>query len=217
MSTSYLTKIEIDHETAFKAGLRDSYSWHQSIWKAFPGKDGQNRSFLTRLDEIDGGLRLLLLSTEAPMRPDWCPDDCWNTKTIPEAFWNHPAYRFSLVANPTKKVRSDSRGNLLKNSRRVPILYREDRVEGEKNQPGLLSWLARKGEQHGFSIVPEQVKTIPRPRQPFIKKGAAGIHAATEFAGVLTVTDPEAFRKAALNGIGPAKAFGFGMLCLSPH
>jgi CRISPR system Cascade subunit CasE len=203
MSASYLTKIEIDHETAFKAGLRDSYSWHQKIWEAFPERGGQTRNFLTRLDEIEGGLRLLILSPSAPLRPDWCPEASWHSKAVDESFFTHSTYRFSLVANPTKKVKSEKNA---KNGRRIPLVKRED----------LLSWLQRKGEQHGFTFNLESTRTAPRPRQSFIKKGSAGLHSATEFSGVLTVTQPESFRHATLQGIGSAKAFGFGMLCLVP-
>ncbi len=213
MSTPHLTKLEVDHETAYKAGLRDSYSWHQKIWQAFPGRDGEDRFFLTRLDEIDGGLRLLVLSPEAPVRPDWCPEPCWHSKPISESFFKHSTYRFSLVANPTRKVKTEKNP---KNGRRVPLVSREDKVVDGKTVPGLLSWLARKGEQHGFTFDPDRTKTAPRPRQLFIKKGAAGTHTATEFSGILTVTDPEKFHHAARNGVGSAKAFGFGMLCLSP-
>jgi CRISPR system Cascade subunit CasE len=203
MNKPYLTKIEIDHETAYKAGLRDSYSWHQQIWKGFPDKDRQPRDFLTRLDETDQGLRLLLLSPTPPTRPDWCPEPCWHSKLISESFFEHSTYRFSLVANPTRKVKSERNP---KNGRRVPLVQREE----------LLGWLTRKGEQHGFTLDPEQTKTTPRPRQPFLKKGASGTHTATEFSGIVTVTNPPLFREAALHGIGSAKAFGFGMLCLAP-
>ena len=203
---SYLAKIEIDHETAYKAGLRDSYAWHQKSWLAFPGRDGEGRDFLTRLDEIDGGFRLLLLSATSPIRPEWCPEPSWECKEIAAAFFSHATYRFSLMANPTKKVRSAADGRLLKNSRRVALSKRED----------LLDWLRRKGEAGGFTFEAEKTRTIPRPRQAFLKKGQAGLHTATEFVGLLTVTDAAAFQKAATQGIGPAKAFGFGMLCLSP-
>jgi CRISPR system Cascade subunit CasE len=203
MSTYFLTKIEIDHEMAFKSGLRDSYDWHQKIWLAFPNRNNENRDFLTRLDEIEGGLRLLVLSPSIPQRPDWCPDACLRYKALDESFFTHSTYRFSLVANPTKKVKSEKN---TKNGRRVPLVKRED----------LLNWLQRKGEQHGFSFDPETTRTTPRPRQSFIKKGTAGLHAALEFSGNLTVTNSEAFRHAALHGIGSAKAFGFGMLCLVP-
>jgi CRISPR system Cascade subunit CasE len=203
---SYLAKIEIDHETAYKAGLRDSYAWHQKSWLAFPGRDGEERDFLTRLDEIDEGFRLLLLSATSPTRPAWCPESSWECKEIAPAFFSHATYRFSLMANPTKKVRSAPDGRLLKNSRRIALSKRED----------LLDWLRRKGEAGGFTFEAEKTRTIPRPRQAFLKKGQAGLHTATEFVGLLTVMDASAFQKAATLGIGPAKAFGFGMLCLSP-
>lgn len=203
---SYLAKIEIAHETAYKAGLRDSYTWHQKSWLSFPGRDGEGRDFLTRLDEIDGGFRLLLLSAISPIRPTWCPEPSWECKEITPAFFTHATYRFSLMANPTKKVRSAPDGRLLKNSRRVALSKREE----------LLDWLRRKGEAGGFTFEAEKTRTIPRPRQAFLKKGQAGLHTATEFVGLLTVTDGVAFQKTATQGIGPAKAFGFGMLCLSP-
>jgi len=203
---SYLAKIEIDHETAYKAGLRDSYAWHQKSWLAFPARGGERRDFLTRLDEIDGGFRLLLLSATSPIRPTWCPEPSWECKEIAPVFFTHATYRFSLMANPTKKVRSAPDGRLLKNSRRVALSKREE----------LLDWLRRKGEAEGFTFDAEKTRTIPRPRQAFLKKGQAGLHTATEFVGLLTVTDGVTFQKAATQGIGPAKAFGFGMLCLSP-
>jgi len=206
MKSLFLTKIEIDHETAYKAGLRDSYAWHQKTWQAFPGRDGEPRDFLTRLDETDGGFRLLIMSAGEPVRPDWCPECAWQSKSVPDSFFAHGTYRFSLLANPTKKVRSDKSGQLLKNSRRMPLSRRED----------LLDWLRRKSETAGFTFGFEKTRTVPRPRQTFIKKGEAGVHSATEFVGVLEVTDPEAFQRSAVCGIGPAKAFGFGMLCLSP-
>ena len=110
------------------------------------------------------------------------------------------------MANPTKKVGSAPDGRVLKNSRRVALTKRED----------LLNWLRRKGEAGGFTFEAEKTRTVPRPRQAFLKKGQAGLHTSTEFVGLLTVTDAAAFQKAATQGIGPAKAFGFGMLCLSP-
>lgn len=213
MSAAFLTKVEIDHETAYKAGLRDSYAWHQRVWEMFPGRDGEARNFVTRLDGTDGGFRLLVVSAAAPSRPDWCPEPAWHTKPLPESFFEHEKFRFSLIANPTRKVKSAANS---KNGRRVPIAHREDREVDGKVQSGLLSWLRRKGGQHGFSFDDSQLRTIPRPRQWFLKKGSAGVHTATEFVGTLTVTEPDKFRAAATSGIGSAKAFGFGMLCLSP-
>jgi CRISPR system Cascade subunit CasE len=206
MSHHFLTKIEINFETAHKTGLYDSYDWHQKVWEAFPNRDGEARDFLTRLDEVDAGFRLLLLSPIPPVRPSWCPESAWQSKEFQESFFNHRYYQFSLLANPTKKVKSSPSGVLLKNSRRVSLHKRED----------LLMWVLRKAEQNGFRIDPEQIQMVPRPRQSFVKKGVLGCHSATEFVGRLEAVDFEKFKKAATDGIGSAKAFGFGMLCLSP-
>lgn len=209
----HLTKIEIDYETAHKAGLRDSYAWHQWAWQAFPGRPEDDRDFLTRLDDLGDGFRFLIQSTDTPQRPGTCPEDAWRSKPVPEAFFQHPSYRFSLLANPTKKLAAprDAEGRR-RNAKRVAISNRED----------LLAWIARKGGQHGFLAEPSSLQTNPRPRQVFVKKSAAdsrlhaGLHTATEFRGILKITDPAEFLKAVHSGVGSAKAFGFGMLCLSP-
>lgn len=208
-----LTQAKIPYDIAARewkdGGFRDSYAWHKRIWEAFPGQPEAERHFLTRLDDTGHGFRLLILSKDPPTRPDWCPstDEAWQSRPIDEAFFQHEAYRFSLLANPTKKlVVRHPDGSRKKNGQRVPLGKRED----------LIDWIQRKGEQHGFTVDTDTLKTAPRPRQQFLKKGKSGTHTATEFTGTLKVTDPIAFEQAAKQGIGSAKAFGFGMLCLVP-
>lgn len=209
----HLTRIEIDYETAHKAGLRDAYAWHQWAWQAFPDRPEDSRDFLTRLDDTGDGFRFLIQSATAPQRPGTCPFDAWQTKGIPEDFFGHDAYRFSLLANPTRKLAAprDAEGKR-RSAKRIPVSTRED----------LIAWIERKGLQHGFRIDAANLQTIPRPRQVFVKKSNAdsqrhaGLHSATEFIGVLKITHPALFIHATQSGIGSAKAFGFGMLCLSP-
>lgn len=206
----HLTQARIPYDIVARpwkdGGFRDSYAWHKRVWECFPDRPDASRDFLTRLDDTGGGFRLLILSASAPTKPDWCPDAGWETKAVGESFLNPEVFRFSLLANPTKKVTSNAKGERLKNSRRVPLSKRED----------LLTWLERKAVQHGFCVTPIEIRTIPRPRQSFLKGGKAGLHTATEFTGVLKVSDRDLFRAAFATGIGSAKAFGFGMLCLSP-
>ena len=207
----HLTQALVPYEIAARwrkdGGFTDSYAWHKRAWDCFPGQPDSARDFLTRLDDTGNGFRLLILSATGPAKPDWCPDHAWKSKAVGENFLTHPRYRFSLLANPTRKLAAprDAEGKR-RNAKRVPISKREN----------LLAWLERKATQHGFSITPEEIRTIPQPRQSFVKAGQAGLHTATEFTGVLTVTDPALLRQAFANGIGSAKAFGFGMLCLSP-
>jgi CRISPR system Cascade subunit CasE len=213
---TYLTQIRVPYELAVRQlRIRDTYDWHQRVWQAFGGRDGAPREFLTRVDQIDDVYRLLVVSQSQPSKPDWCPTDCFQTKPMPDAFFTHTGYRFSLLANPTKKIvdpskakviRPDGRLERNKNSKRVPLIRRED----------LLAWLGRKAEAGGFAVQLDAVRTIPRGREYFFKPGARGVHYATEFQGALQVTDAARFRETFARGIGSAKAFGFGLLVLAP-
>ena len=206
---SYLTQILVPYETAVRhLKIRDSYDWHQRVWEAFRGRDGEKRDFLTRVDEVDEAYRILVVSPSAPTKPDWCPTDCFKTKAIPEDFFSAGSFRFSLLANPTKKlVVRNEEGERKKNGKRIALTKRED----------LLAWMQRKAEAGGFTIGDvETLRTIPKPRSYFQKAGMSGVHYAVEFQGVLTVTDSALFRNTFTNGIGSAKAFGFGLLALAP-
>lgn len=206
---TYLTQVLIDPDTArqLKLWKWDSYAWHQAVWKAFPGRDGKQRDFLTRLDERAGSVRLLIVSPEIPSRPDWCPVGCWQTKPIPETYFGKRRYAFQLRANPTKKVtKLGPDGQPMKNSVRAPLRQREE----------LVDWMKRKAEQGGFEVAVDKLRTIPHGPERFQKNGQTGTHTAVEFQGVLMVTDPGKFHKTFTRGIGSAKAFGFGLLVIAP-
>ena len=208
-ATLHLTQILVSYEDAVRLlRIRDNYDWHQRVWQAFGGRDGQTRDFLIRVDRKEEAYRVIILSTSVPSKPDWCPTDCFGTKVIPDDFFAHPRYRFSLLANPTKKLRVDNtNGSRKKNGRRVPLTQRVD----------LIAWLERKAATGGFAINPDSLRTIPRGREYFHKDGAThGTHTAVEFQGELMVADPAQFRATVADGIGSAKAFGFGLLVLVP-
>lgn len=207
-TTLHLTQILVSYEDAVRLlRIRDTYDWHQRVWQAFGGRDGQPRDFLIRVDRKEEAFRVLILSRSVPAKPDWCPTDCFGTKTIPDDYFTHPRYRFSLLANPTKKVRSNGAGERTKNGRRLPITQREE----------LVDWLSRKADAGGFATDADALRTIPRGREFFHKDGTTrGTHTAVEFQGELTVTDPAQFRATVAVGIGSAKAFGFGLLVISP-
>jgi CRISPR system Cascade subunit CasE len=206
---TYISQVTLDFARAVRLGLRDSYDWHQAVWKAFPGRDAEQRDFLTRLDQRREGFRLLIISPIQPARPEWCPADgeSWKTKPIPETYFTRSRYTFQLCANPTKKVSKQlPDGTLTKNGRRVPLSKREELVE----------WIKRKGVQGGFTVDEGTLRAFSRGRQHFNKKSQTGLHSAVEFEGVLAVTDPTQFHETFTRGVGPAKAFGFGLLVIAP-
>jgi CRISPR system Cascade subunit CasE len=205
----HLTQILVSYEDAVRLlRIRDTYDWHQRVWQAFGGRDGAQRDFLVRVDRKEEAYRVLILSPSVPAKPDWCPPDSFGTKEIPDNFFAHTRYHFSLLANPTKKVRvNNSDGSRKKNGRRVPLTKREE----------LIAWLKRKAESGGFRVNPDSLRTIPRGREFFHKDGRShGTHTAVEFQGELTVTDSTQLRVTVASGIGSAKAFGFGLLVLAP-
>lgn len=206
---SYLTKIELPYALAVhKLHIKDSYDWHQKAWNAFQGRDGEQRDFLTRIDEQEEAYRLLILSPGQPQKPDWCPTDCFESKAVPEDFFSHPRYRFSLLANPTKKeTKPGPDGKMIRTGKRVALKRPED----------LIAWMQRKAAAGGFALESEP-RVIPKPRSYFhnSKSKMHGVHHAVEFQGTLTVTDAALFRTTVHTGIGSAKAFGFGLLALAP-
>lgn len=207
---SWLARIQIDYETAAHHKLQDSYAWHQAIWKAFPDRKDEDRSFLFRVDKRNDGLEAFLLTRVEPVCPDWCPQDGWFVKPVKPDFLGHRFYRFDLRANATRKVKkSTESGESSKNGRRAVI----------SSEHELRVWLDRKAEQGGFRLM-DTPPLVIEPRTDFhFRKGkgnGSGLHVGVRFRGALEVTDAKRFSETFSTGIGSAKAFGFGLLLLQP-
>ncbi len=199
---SYLSQVRVGKGEAARLRLGDPYAWHQRLWRAFPGKDGKPRNFLFRVDDKHEFFRVLLLSPEPPVVPNW---GSWEVKKVADGFLSHDRYLFQVRANPTiKRVVRDTAGERKKNGRRTGI-YDFD---------GLHSWIGRKAQHAGIEIL--DCSPGPPIHSYFVKDSRRGKHIAVDFQGLLRVKDRAAFEKAFRAGIGPAKAFGFGLLMLQP-
>ena len=71
-----------------------------------------------------------------------------------------------------------------------------------------------RAEKYGFAINLDQIRADGYRQHRFFKKrGSRPVQFSTlEFNGTLTVIKPDVFMTALYKGIGPAKAFGCGML-----
>jgi len=199
---SYLSQIHVGKAEAAVLRLHDSYAWHRRLWLAFPGRDGETRSFLFRVDDKHDAFRILLLSPHPPAPQAW---GAWQVAEVRSSFLAHERYLFQVRANPTvKRFVFDEAMALKKNGRRTGIY----------DQEGLLGWLQRKAAHSGFEVL----ECCPGPpiHGYFVKDGRRGKHIGVDFKGVLRVTDRGAFERAFRAGVGPAKAFGFGLLMLRP-
>jgi len=192
---NYLSQIILHKQEAVRYRLRDSYAWHRVLWDTFPGRNGDSRQFLFRIDDHHPYFRVLLLSPYRPVIPGWGQ---WECRDVSATFLNHKKYRFQLKANPTMRRVSDRR--------RIGI-YAE---------PRLRDWITRKANNHGFSIEPNTITLSTPIDEVFFRDGHRGKHVSVDFRGVLRVTAPDVFRLTFQKGIGAAKAFGFGLLMLDP-
>lgn len=200
----YLTRVLTNNVEAAKYKLSDSYGWHQELWKIFPDlPDGSPRDFLHRVDFSGDSIIVWIIAPRKPIPPSW---GIWETKEVANSFLTHDKYEFSLRANPTVKkvVRLDD-GTRKKNGRRTAISSIDE----------LKQWLiSQKAPEAGISI--NWCNCEPPVKEVFLCREKFGTHTRVDFSGVLTVADREKFTHAYLNGIGPAKAFGFGLLLLRP-
>lgn len=198
----YLTRIFVNDMTAAGKRLVDNYRWHKALWEAFAASGNNDRPFLSRIDRMQNRYLVYLLSETLPEHPEWGE---WDTKKISGNFLDNHSYRFQLRANPTvKRVIRDENGERKKNGQRTAIYHTD-----ELNQ-----WIQNKSVKHGFVV--KNLDIDPPIRHPFRKKGKSGVHVGVDFRGILSVKDKQLFENAFENGIGPAKAFGFGMLVLQP-
>ena len=207
---THLTQVTLDFATAARLRLRDCYDWHQAVWKAFPGRDGEPRDFLTRLDQRREGFRLLIVSpaqATGAARLVSARRGKLEDETDPGYVFLAPPVCVPALRQPDKESLQGTVRRLVdEKRRRVPLGKREELVE----------WIKRKGEQGGFTVDEATLRTFSRGREYFEKNGQPGLHSAVEFQGVLTVTDPAKFHGTFTRGIGSAKAFGFGLLVIAP-
>lgn len=139
---------------------------------------------------------------------------------------NDQVFRFLLRANPTKRVAKD--GDPMK-GKRVELRREEEQID----------WLIRKGQgtgkgvSGGFELLVRKINDydgsvhlVPRVniRAEGMQKGRKRSgghphytsHLAVRYDGLLRVTDADSFRNTLIRGIGPGKAFGFGLLSVAP-
>ncbi len=216
--------------------LRNVYHVHQRLCMAFPS-NARNRydphfvkpyqpqdfahsqlhvvrdadaRFLFRIDPLPGGRVMIVV--QSAVRPDWDyafhNAQCLlaaqpNVQAFDPNFRQDEVLRFCLVANATRKIDTKSGpGGQRRNGRRVPV-----------QQAHLQQWLTSRAGRHGFAIVPRSLAV--EPGYVYVTKPATGTKCrlySARYKGLLRVVDPGRLRETLLRGLGPAKAFGFGLL-----
>jgi len=233
----YLSRLLLDSsQREVRRALGDCHTLHQLVMSGFGDvPESAGRAALGVLHRLDPPRRqgppLLLVQSLA--EPHWAALTARGllaparggpanpaTKRVDEVYATIAAgdvFAFRLRANPTRRVGADQANTLA--GKRVGVF-------GEEAQ---LAWLERKGTDAGFSLMtvqahPDVADVRAQPSGTIAGRRASGgvgtpAHRMSFFAvlyeGTLRVDDPEALRGAIREGIGSAKAYGFGLLSLA--
>ncbi len=216
--------------------LADVQQLHRTVMSLFPQVDAEGaRQALGVLFRVDSDARsnpVLLIQSQ--VQPDWnkLPADYLDTNADPNpqgkdlsAVWQTlapaMALRFRLRANPTRKIQTKTGPDGLRNNgKRVELRTEQDQIE----------WLRRKATTAGFVLtsvraardvpnlrVIDQGKYSGARKDPYYEGPRSRLtFAAAMFEGILTIADADKFRRALEQGIGSAKAYGFGLLSIAP-
>lgn len=191
------------------------------------GQRTAEQAFLFRVDSHSHGNPFIFV--QSALKPDW--DYAFHNamhllaappqiKPYDPYFQNGQLLIFRLLANPTRKKDKENRPAGKKNwGRRVPIPRNE-----------IESWLTSRAERYGFSV--ESLDNVQTGYVAAFKgKEEDGDSRVTDdketegrlkrffyarYEGKLRVTGTDSIRSAILQGIGPAKGFGFGLLSVAP-
>lgn len=211
----YLSRLALKADCPeVQARLRDAHRMHQLVMSGFG--EGGNRALhqvLYRLEQRGTEAVVLVQSQEPPrwegLRREWLLGSGAGNPALRslDESWSQlqpgQPLLFRLRANVTRKLcASDKR-----NGKRVPLHGREAWV----------SWLSRKAFDGGVELVAD--KELPLLARASTIEGSRDsarlTFAAIEFSGGLRVARPDDFRRMLRAGVGPGKAYGFGMLVLS--
>jgi len=217
MYFSKITVVADQPEKAMPLLKAGEYALHQWLWRLFPNDPEAKRDFLFRHDAEKRWPVFYLLSSRQPDAGD--PLLRVESKPYQPRLGAGETLSFSLRANPTH-TRKTGDSNPKKRKRDDVVMHLKQRYrqttpddmpsEAELAQEAGEEWLVRQGARHGFEVLAVRADNY---RQSRLGGKGRGIRYSTlDFTGLLRVNQPDAFTNALYQGIGPAKAFGCGLL-----
>ena len=210
----YMSKLVFDRVALARRGV---YEAHQALWEVFSDGPKRKRDFLYR--ETDPGVFLTVSSREPGPRPQLVAVD---TKPYAPRLRAGERVLFSLRVNPVRKTR-DEHGRQVRHDIVQDVRKRlmaegavgkalPTRLELAERTAG--AWLAARRDALGLEVDADTLMVEAYDNQRFRKErgGPMVVVSTLDLRGFATVADPEALRGALFKGIGPAKAFGCGLL-----
>ncbi|UOR01729.1 type I-E CRISPR-associated protein Cas6/Cse3/CasE [Leucobacter allii] len=229
----YLTRMRVNARRRGAAKLLASrQAMHAAVLAGFPDADPTPAGrVLWRLDPMGETMSLVISSPNAPDLTHLVEQAGWPTlgtgwesrdyARLLNRIKEGQRWAFRLVANPTHALPPEPGA-------------KRGRVVAHRTVAHQIGWLEQQAAKHGFTLVEGDTAVtdamggsprsnrMPTARvarsdvQRFERQKRSMTLRVTEFDGLLEVRDDDALRRALTLGIGPAKAFGCGMLTLAP-
>jgi CRISPR system Cascade subunit CasE len=195
----YLSKILVSGPAC-----HNPYEIHRALWKLFPEDTGANRDFLFHVGQSDQNrAEILMQSNREPIKLSGTAKILACKEYNPTLSAGY-RLRFLLIANPVKMIndegeRKNAKGDIKKC--RVPLIREDDQR----------AWIERK---LGAAASLETLIIDPAISIKFRKtrEDQVGKIQPVSFQGILIVENAEAMTALLKTGIGPAKAFGCGLM-----
>jgi len=201
--------------------LADPVALHRRIMASYgqaKGPDARAKlGVLWRLDTDGTGQPVLLVQSHEPgdwrnLPAPWVAQvDSKEIDAALQALSPGQHLRFLLRANATRKINTKTGADGgRRNGQRVPL----------RSEESAIAWLQRHGTAAGFDVVEgaggPAVTLRREPPNTGRRTSGAVVIEAVRFEGMLTTTSPDVLASTVRTGIGPAKAFGCGLLSLAP-
>lgn len=186
------------------------YQLHKKIWQLFPEQDGEDRSFLFRVENLGQvGVQKILLQSKH--KPKACSGDLvllQSKDMLLSGVHCNTKLRFMIRANPTKKIKDEKQKITNQGKVRVALI---DEID-------IVAWLKR--QLHDCATVNDNEVSILRQDLLSFRKGKGeqqhfGKIKTVTYTGLMTISNSEILINKIYSGIGPAKAFGCGLLSIA--
>lgn len=220
----YLSRVEPKNTHVAQLMIKNAYQMHKGLWRLFTDGPDKRRDFLFRSEPYRWGQYLVVSAVQ--------PKDAYNDWTIETKLYDPKLTAgdrmyFALRANPVRTIK-DQYGK----SKRVDVVmdakhslkqqgipFESRPSKAELAYVSGRQWLLARVEAMGVSLLEETLRVEGYNIHRFIKNGKGGRQrqwgiqfASLDFEGCCVITDPQRLRTALFEGVGPAKAFGCGLM-----
>jgi len=211
-----LTLLKHPNLPALLHRLGDAYREHQMLWQLFEPDPNAKRDFLYRRDVYHGVPRYFILSKRPPVNSLglWHIDP---PKPFRPMLQSGQRLAFMLRVNPV--VSRDGKRHDVVTDRKLQMGWKNLPIHERPPLSSLIQesgidWLQQRAERYGFSFVEEAVRVDGYHLHRTRRNSRLIRFSSMDFSGLLTVNNPDLFINAIKNGIGPAKAFGCGLMLI---